>query len=216
MSVTSSVRLLENSPQADPALLSDAELSVAADGLDGAQDSPAGTLAALGLEAAEWIATLCGVSGIDGNPPTLKPEDLVETFRIRGTEPRSLILARRFVSDVTVVENGSTLTEDTDFVVIGDAGIVRRLSGDAVICWPCGTIVVTYTAGLATIPPVLKAVAQDYVRMRLSTTDRDPLERSVQVEGLDTVSYREAAQGESGFVDMARERLARFIRPSFP
>lgn len=213
MTVTSHVVVTENSPAADPSLLTDADLAEIADGFSGAEDSPAGTLAALGLEAAEWIATVCGVSGIDGHPPTLRQEDLTETFRIRGTEPRSLVLKRGFVSDVSVTENGTALTEDADFTVSGDAGIIRRLCSDVPTCWPCGTIVVAYTAGFATVPAALKAVARDYVRMRLSVTERDPLERSVQVEGLDTVSYREGSAGEAGFADMARERLARFMRP---
>lgn len=212
MAVTSHVVLAENSPQADPALLTEAELAEIADGFSGAEDSPAGTLAALGLEAAEWIAGVCGISGIDGNPPTLKQEDLIETFRIRGTEPRSLILKRGFVGEVTVTENGTELAEDTDFEVNADAGIIRRLCSDVATCWPCGTIVVSYTAGFATVPAVVKAVAKDYIRMRLSVGERDPLERSVQVEGLDTISYREGSSGESGFADAARDRLARFVR----
>lgn len=213
MTVTSTVALDNDSPAADLALLSADELDAAATGMPGAEDNPAGTLAALGLEAAEWVASLCGVSGIEGSTPTLKAEDLVETFRVIGTGPKALILARGFVSAVAVTEDGTALVEHTDFVVSHDAGIVRRLSSDDIVRWPVGKIVVSYTAGFATVPPALKAAAQDYVRMRLSERDRDPLLRSEAVEGLDSVSWRVAGAGEQTFAASARQRLARFIRP---
>lgn len=213
MTVTSTVALAENSPAGDLALLSADELDAAASGMPGAEDNPAGTLAALELEAAEWVAMLCGVSGVEGSVPTLKAEDLVQTFRVVGTGPKALILARGFVSDVTVTEDGTALVEGSDFVVSHDAGIVRRLSSDAIIRWPTGTIVVSYTAGFATAPPALKAAAQDYVRMRLSDRSVDPQERSVSVEGLDAVTYRAQGSGEGDLAANARLRLARFIRP---
>lgn len=213
MTVTSHVELASNSPAADLALLTDAELAEAAEGMPGAEDSPVGTLANLGLAAAEWIATLCGIAGIDGNPPTLKQEDLIETFRIVGNGPKSLVLSRRFVSSVTITEDGTALTEGTDFVVSGDAGIVRRLSSDDVIRWATGTTVVNYTAGFATVPAIIKEVAKDYVRMRLSSRDRDPFERSMSAEGIGSLSFREGGDSEGSFAQAARERLARFITP---
>ena len=212
MPVTSHVALASNSPAADLALLTDAELDLAADGFDGDADSPSGTLAALGLEAAEWIATECGISGIDGNPPTLKQEDLIETFRIVGTAPKSLLLARGFVSDVSVTEDGTALTEDTDFVVSGDAGIVRRISSDEVIAWKAGTVVVSYTAGFAAVPPVLKSVATDYIRVKLAQRERDPMMRSETAEGLGTISYRDGSDTESNFAATVADRLRRYRR----
>lgn len=214
MTVISTLAIAQNSPAADLALLSAAELLAAIEGVGGTDESPDTELTALGLEAAEWVATLCGVSGINGSTPTLKAEDVEETYRIVDTGPKALITARRFIADVAVTENGSALVEDIDFIVEGDAGIVRRLSADVITKWPTGKIVVTYTAGFAVVPELIKAVAADYVKMRRTQRGVDPLERSVSVEGLDSVSYRDGADGIAGFDEAARARLSRYLTHS--
>jgi hypothetical protein len=62
-------------PASDLAILSQAELRAAA-GLAAGDTSQDTDLSILGLEAAEWIAGLCGVAAADGKSPTLKREDI--------------------------------------------------------------------------------------------------------------------------------------------
>jgi hypothetical protein len=207
-------------PAASLGLLSAAELRAAA-GLGAEDKSQDEALEALGLEAAEWIAgTICGMATAGGNSPTLLQESLSEAFRLRSYGhrlPRQLILSRRVVSDVDVTENDTALVADTDFLVHDEAGLLDRLSSDVVTCWPSGTIVVTYTAGFAAdaVPAVVKAVATDFIRMRLSQRGRDPLVRSETTEGVDSVTYRDGAGGETDFEEAARSRLARYMNSVF-
>lgn len=202
-------------PAADLALLSAEELRAAA-GLaedDASQDA---SLAQLGLEAAEWIADICGIRSAGANPPTVLAEILRETFppAWRGVE---LLLARRFVSNVTVLENGSALAEGTDFVVLDDRGVVQRFSSGYGLPWQVAPLVVEYTAGFTAtgsppnLPASIKAVARDYVRMRHDIVLLDPLVRSETTNDIDSVTYRDAADSQGGFEETARERLARFL-----
>lgn len=213
--VTSRIEIL--TPATDPALLSAAELRVAA-GLaedDASQDT---NLSMLGLEAAEWIAEVCGIRTAGANPPTVLAEGLRETFPPgwRGSE---LVLARRFVSDVVVTENSMALADGTDYVVIDDRGVIQRLSSGYGLAWQVAPIVVEYTAGFsngspANVPAAIKAVARDYVRMRYGINALAPDElrvRSETTNDIDSVSYFEAANSQSTFEQQARERLSRFI-----
>lgn len=206
-------------PASDLALLSPEELRIAA-GLADDDTSQDTKLSALGLEAAEWVAgDICGIRPAGVNPPTVLAEELHETFSPawHGCE---LILARRFVSDVTVTENGIALTEGTDFLVLDDRGVLQRISGGYLTPWLIGPIVVDYTAGFSngspsTLPPAIKAVATDYVRLRLSGSDRDPMVRSETTNDIDSVTYRDAADSQGVFEEAARNRLSRFIADTF-
>lgn len=202
-------------PAADPALLSIEELRAAA-GLAAGDDSQDTTLTSLGEEAAEWIASLCGVRTAGRNAPTMLRESLRETFP-PGPRRSELILARRFIATVTsVTENNVTLTEDVDFVLLDDRGVLERQIGGYPVPWRWATIVVEYDAGFdngspANLPPVIKGVAADYVTQRYTSAGRDPSIRSETTVDLDTVAYRDAADARSAFEDNARERLWRFL-----
>lgn len=213
----SSSRIEVLSPAGNLALLSDAELRAAA-GLaddDASQDT---NLAMLGLEAAEWIAEVCGIRTAGARSPTVLAEGLRETFPALWFGPE-LVLARRFVSNVTVTENDAALTEDTDFVVLDDRGVVQRMASGYGLRWCAAPIVVEYTAGFSNgspsnLPAAIKGVARDYVRLRYavgSTDASDLMVRSETTVDLDSHAYFDAASVQVTFEEAARERLSRFL-----
>lgn len=204
-------------PASSLALLSPEELRVSV-GLADDDTSQDTNLAMLGLEAAEWIAEICGIRAAGANPPTVLAEDLRETFPPAwiGLE---LNLARRFVSDVTVTENSIALVDGTDFVVLDDRGAIQRLSSGYGLPWQVAPIVVEYTAGFSNgspsnVPAAIKGVARDFVRMRYGVGTLTPDElrvRSETTNDLDSVSYFDVASSQGTFEEQARERLSRFI-----
>lgn len=211
-------RLEVLTPASSLALLTAAELRVAV-GLaddDASQDT---SLALLGLEAAEWIAgDICGIRTAGARPPTVLAEGLRETFPAgwRGSE---LVLARRFVDDVTVTENSMALADGTDFVVLDDRGVIQRLSSGYGLPWQVAPIIVEYTAGFSNgspsnVPAAIKAVARDYVQRRYGANALAPDELRVRSEttvDLDSVSYFDAAGSGATFEEQARARLSRFL-----
>lgn len=208
-------RLQVITPATDLALLTTAELRAAA-GL-AADDATHDTqLTSLGLEAAEWVAAdILDIRSAAGRTPTVVAEAVRETFVPASRSPE-LVLARRFISDVSVTENGVALVEDTDFTVNDDRGMLERLSNGYRIAWAVAPIVVDYTAGFAnaspsTVPAAIKAVASDYVALRYSAVGRDPTVRSETTEGLDSFTYRDAADSQGSFAEAARQRLSRYL-----
>lgn len=207
-------RLQVITPATDAELLTAMELRVAA-GLAESDETHDTALASLGLEAAEWIADLLGIRAASGRVPTVIAEVIRETFAPawRGSE---LVLARRFVSDVAVMENGGVLVEDTDFTVHDDRGMLERVSNGFQTAWAVAPIVVDYTTGFvngspSSVPPTIKAVAADYVALRYSAAGRDPMIRSETTNDIDSFTYRDAADSHGSFEETARERLSRYI-----
>lgn len=206
-------------PASDLAVLSVEELRTAA-GLAANDTSQDVALASLGLEAAEWVAELCGVRAAGSNPPTFLAEDVRETFAnsLYRARRSDLILSRRFVTITSLTENGIALTEGTDFVVDDDGGIVERQMSGFPTCWLYGAIVIEYTAGFAggspnSVPAVLKSVMMDYVQLQNSNLSRDPAVRSETTVDLDSVTYFQnpAVNSGSSFEETARSKLSRFI-----
>lgn len=146
-------------------------------------------LAAIGLTVADIICkTGCQISGDGITPVTLRQETLVETFYPCPRRGSNLILARRFLGTVALVENGVTLTALSDYTVNKGAGILTRRSNGCVQCWACTAIVVTYQAGFAEVPTDLADVAYEVVSRRTGTA-RDPLTRMERIEqvGVETI-----------------------------
>jgi hypothetical protein len=188
------VSLVLVSPAPDYQLLSPEELRIAA-GLASDDDSKDELLTLLGLEAAEWVATMCGVPAADGSllptpvdtTPTFRPEAVQETRVLRGT-PRSVALARRFITGTVA----ATL-DDNAFETV----IVDRQAGTIATNGACGTLVVSYTAGFTTVPPALKAACRAYVSFRQTQSTRDPAIRSETIPDVITVVYRDEPAGDS-------------------
>lgn len=203
-------------PASDLAVLTAEELRAAA-GLAADDTSRDVALAAMGLEAAEWVAELCGVRTAGSNPPTFLAEDVRETFANSFYRARKsdLILSRRFVTITSLTENGIVLVENVDFVVDDDAGIIERQMSGFPTCWLYGAIVVEYTTGFAggspnSVPAILKSVMMDYVQLQNSSLSLDPSVRSETTVDLDSVTYFDR-NSKTSFEDAARSKLARFI-----
>jgi hypothetical protein len=123
-------------------------------------------------------------------PPTLRLEDVSDTYRLKSTQ-KELILSRRpVVTIASLVENSVTLTEGTDFECDTSAGLLYRLSSDCRICWPWGLIVATYNAGWQTVPQDLKELTCKLATMISSETGRDPSLGSMEIPGVISETYR--------------------------
>lgn len=175
-------------PAADPSLLTIEQLRVAA-GLVAGDASRDAELTELGARVSADIATACQIRGDGVHVPTLRSEEVREVFRQRGCDD-VLFLARRFISDLTLVEEAGTalIADDTD--LDAEAGLLQRISGTRTLTWLRGDAVVEYTAGFETVPPDLVGAAMDLARLRLSEGATDPLEKGRQVEIPDVETVR--------------------------
>lgn len=198
-------------------LLTAAERRVAA-GLVSTDTSQDTALAARSLAVAAGITSECGIATGSSADPTLKQETLTQT--LYAVEVEQLILARRHNIEITsITEDGTALTEDTDFLVEPESGLVTRLSGDCPIRWCAQKIVVVYTAGFETIPGDLKQAASDYMRALTLELTRDPYVKaeSVEVPGLEsrrTELWTGTLPGDAGGVPpMVAAQLTRFRNP---
>lgn len=107
-----------------------------------------------------------------------------------GLDP--LQLARfPLVSVDSVVEDGNTLTVDTDYTINDDLGQLVRLSEETTYPrqWPARAIVVEYSAGFAAIPfDVVDGVIR-MVKARYFAQTRDPSIRQENIEGVYSATY---------------------------
>lgn len=196
------------------ALLTAAELRAAAGVAAGVTTRDA-ELATIGLTVADTISDWCRVAGDGLTPVTLLRETLVETFRLtRCVSP--LILARRFLGTVTIVEDDVEL-EATDFTISAGAGLLTRLtSSDTETHWPAAKIVVTYQAGFATVPTPIASVAAEMVGRKTGVV-RDPLTSLERINqpGVEEVERRfwvDTAQAVEITPDMA-SKLEYYLTP---
>lgn len=194
-------------PATSRAILSADELRIAG-GLSSIDTSQDGRLSELGLRAADFISSKCGVAGDGINIPTLFSEVCRDTFRPSLPSP-NLLLSRRFVSAVTsVVENDVTLTS-AEYEIDRASGVLRRILENKPSRWAEAKIVVTYTAGLVTIPTDLKHAAELVVRQMVAQSSRDPMIRSERVDGVGEIDYWVGAGDSSDPVAMAVTNLLR-------
>ncbi|WP_029002728.1 hypothetical protein [Azorhizobium doebereinerae] len=175
------LRITQAAP--DRGLLSIEELRAAASVSDSTQDA---SLLRTGLAVADTISGWCCVAGAGIAAPTLRQETLAQTFWPKCAV-ESLILARRFLGTVSVVENGATLNA-ADFFANERAGVLTRLNNGSPCRWQSGIVVVTYQAGFADVPTDLAEVAAEMVSRR-SGTARDPMlkRERVDVAGIEQV-----------------------------
>lgn len=168
------------SPNTDRSLLTLAELRAAAGVMDNSKDS---VLVPLGNYVSAMITSACKVARSGAIPPTLRLEDVEETFRLKS-EQQSLVLARRPVTGIdTVVISDSEQGAD-DYEYEAASGLLYRLCGGGRTCWPCGETVVSYSAGYATVPDDLKYAAIRFVQAETTNAGRDPYLKRLRIEGL--------------------------------
>lgn len=144
------------------------------------------------LQASDTIASGCGgrVFGREG---------LRETFRSVRTE--ELVLARDPVAAVTsIVADGSTLVEGTDFELDAMAGILYRLAGDSRCAWRVSKVTVEYEAGwllpsqagagdVGALPTDVRRICIERVARAWNGRGRDATIRSEGTDGVDSISY---------------------------
>lgn len=179
----------------DRNLLTIAQLRAAVDVTGSAYDAK---LTELGLRISDLFAKVCRVEEDGVNPPTLLAETVKETWRkqsywMQGAWPfadsevkRSALYCKRFpVTSVTsVVSDGTTLTEGTDFELRKADGAIVRLSGGQPTILYSWKIEATYVAGRATVPSDLALAAAQMAQVLWWQSGRDPNEKSNQVDGL--------------------------------
>jgi hypothetical protein len=115
-------------------------------------------------------------------------ETVTQTFRnmvSRRERPDVILLDRYPVTNVaTLVEDGTTLTRDTDFEVDTETGKLFRLSDDSAVNWTFDKLAVTYTAGyllLGTLPMNIERATISLVKLLRSSATRDPSLRSENI-----------------------------------
>jgi hypothetical protein len=180
------VTFIVSVPAADRGLLTLAEIKTALGITDTSQDA---TLTALGLQVSAIVTSYCRVPSDGISPPTLRRETVVQTTRIHE-KIAEFMLSRRFVASGEAISvDGEALAVD-NYEVDRSAGLVRRLISGRVVYWSCGTVVVTYQAGLEPVPDLIKRAATNAIREQWSELQRDPLIKRER-EKLDGVSEME-------------------------
>lgn len=134
------------------------------------EDTP---LTEICADADALMAAWCGFRPYNGTARSMASQSYsLKYSRPAAFDPRALCLCTHpvtAVSSVTVDTTGAfagdetTLVEDTDFVLDEEEGILLRIDGDV---WPVAIkgILVEFTAGYATTPAGLLAIAAAEVR----------------------------------------------------
>lgn len=102
---------------------------------------------------------------------------------------------------VSLIENGTTLTKDTDFVVDGAGHLLRLDSGSGLLIrWNALPKVVQYDAGYEEIPGDLQDAATRMVRNRFRAKGRDGSLMSESIPGVRDSRWWIATGNEAGNV----------------
>ena len=172
-------------PASELSLLTVEELRAAVGVNDSSQDA---ALTALGLRLSASIAKQCGVASDGVHPATLLSETCSEVFR-PTRHRQDLILARRPVGEITSVSENGTVLDAADYEIRRGSGILTRLSGDSLSCFPCGKIAVVYEAGFETAPDDLKLAASKLASALYSETARDPNLKRIDIPDVEEREY---------------------------
>lgn len=172
---------------------------------DSAQDSFIGEL--IPRVSDEVVAYLRYPRAHDGTIATLGRETYIETLRNVDAH-YELFLTRRPIASVTsVVEDGSTLTEGTDFQTNKHTGVLERLDSDEITSWSAEKIVVTYSAGyilpdddgVSDLPYEIEEAAIYTVAARMADLNPSSIDPEVKSETLfEVYSATYANPGTSG------------------
>jgi hypothetical protein len=163
----------------------------------------------IGDRIAGVVASYCKIPTDGVNPPTLRKERIVETFRLDRPRTR-LILARHPVAAVVdAMENGIAVTA-ADYE-LHPGGLLARLRSDRLAFWGCGKIVVTYEAGFERVPDDLKMAAIKLARLYWSERSRDPLVKSEAVPDVLTTSYWVGSIGDGSLPPEIADLLSPYV-----
>lgn len=204
-------------PASDRTLSSIPEMRLAV-GLGADDGSKDATLKALGDRVADRIVQACRVATDGATPPTLRQEAVTDTFRRqmlhwRGdwrSQSHDLILSRRHVVTIVSVTENDTTLDATDYEIVAGAGLLRRLMNDQPCRWWGTKIIVSYTAGFATVPSGLKLAAEQLLRNYWYQNTRDPTVRQINVPGVVERTYFQG--GTTGDPDIPQDVMD-MLRP---
>jgi hypothetical protein len=141
-------------------------------------------LTALNDQIADALAEACPVERAGATPPTFREEGLTETIRSVYCRKQLWLSRAPVVSVASVVVDGTTLSADDYYV---DGWKLLRLVGGSPADWSGAKIVVTYTAGWATVPTPLKLAATKLARILWTEEGpgaRDPGLKRERIEGV--------------------------------
>lgn len=197
-------------PNTDRTLLTIQELRIAV-GLasdDASQDSK---LTTLGDRVSSMITGACKITADGATPPTMRSEAVQDDFRLRANQS-SLVLSRRPVTAITsIIADDETLLV-TDYEIDKRAGIVRRLWETSRCSWSSLYVVINYTAGWATVPADLKAIAAQLAGGYWLDDGVDPMEKSFTIPGVITT---ERWVDSSADAQMPKEIMAALERGGY-
>lgn len=158
-----------------------------------------------------------------GGIPTFGSEVLRATwFVARSCRGCHLALPWRqpFTAVGSVVEAGVTLTPDTQYRLLGQSGLIVRLTDDTERAWSSGKIVIQFTAGWslpAGVAPEVEAAVISQVSMIYQGRDRDPAERSFAIPDVYQANFSVAGGttiGESGLLPNVEAALDQYRKYS--
>jgi hypothetical protein len=172
-------------PAYDYNLLTIEETRVAA-GLSSSDSSQDALLNPLRAYISAAIAKACNVPAEQGVPPTLREEEVTETFRLKSRNT-AIFLGRMPVIEITSVTEGTTVLSAADYEVEGQG--LYRITGDTSTCWACGEISVSYVAGWFLVPEDLRYAAIKFVQAESAQGSRDPQLKRIRIEGVSEREY---------------------------
>lgn len=134
-----------------------------------------------------WTGLGGGYSGYSG-------AGIIGGFGTLGREIEAIILRRNpIVSITSVVEDGNTLVEGTDFEADYTNGIMTRLDGNGFERrWYFQNLLVTYVAGyelLGTLPIAIERATITLVKVLRAAATRDPFLMTETIPGVRTAQY---------------------------
>jgi hypothetical protein len=138
-------------------------------------------------------------------------ETLVDHFRSPG--PGALILSRWPVTAITAIVEDDVALSAADFEFDVDTGLVWRLDGSYRQGWFAKAIV-TFIAGYEQLPGDVERAVILMVKQAWFARMRDPLVKSVSVDGIGSRDYWVGTVGEGALPPEASSLLDPYRRPS--
>lgn len=143
-------------------------------------------------------------------------EVLTETLYLQNHHDTIQLLRSPVTTISSVVYSDDTLTTD-DYKFDGDSGILYRISGYSPVNsnmtsrWNIGKLVVSYTAGYATIPYAIADACIQLVATRWYARARDPAIRSEEITGVGRQDFW-VGQLPSGLPSSVQTAIAAYKR----
>lgn len=199
----------------DISLLTIAEMR-AAIGLATTDTSKDAILQPLAMRAADRITRACNVAVDGAIMPTLREEAVSDTFRARGFFDwgSDLTLSRRPITAIIGVTEDDIAVDSADYEILAATGMLRRLCNDDAVCWRGCKIVVSYTAGWATVPSGLKLAAEQLLRSYWYDASRDPGLRQIEVPGVISKQFWVGSSADPDIPDNVLDMLEPFMNPA--